>query len=59
MESDEIADKNAASMKLLARPDLSMFTDSTTINDFLNADQKALLKSSSPSAAFRSPPSSR
>ncbi len=44
VESDEIADKNAASMKLLARPDLSMFTDSTTINDFLNADQKALLE---------------
>lgn len=44
VESDEIADKNAASAKLLARPDLSMFTDGKTIYDFLNADQKAMLE---------------
>jgi uncharacterized protein YbaP (TraB family) len=44
VESDEIADKNAASAKLMARPDLSMFTDSHTIYDFLTPDQKAMLE---------------
>lgn len=44
VESDEIADKNAASAKLLARPDLSMFTDGKTIYDFLTPEQKSMLE---------------
>ena len=44
VESDEIADKNKASMALLARPDLTMFTDSHTINDFITPEQKVTLE---------------
>ena len=44
VESNEIADKQKASAALMARPDLTMFTDGKTINDYINADQKALLE---------------
>jgi uncharacterized protein len=44
VESDEIADKQKASAALLARPDLTMFTDGKTIYDFIDDNQKAMLE---------------
>lgn len=44
IESDEILDPKVASAKLLAHPELTMFTDGKTINNYLTADEKALLE---------------
>lgn len=45
LESDEILDQKAASLKLFAKPDLMMFSDSKTIIDYLSPeDQKVLEK---------------
>ncbi|MFP5077430.1 TraB/GumN family protein [Rhizobium sp. YIM 134829] len=44
VESDEIADETKASAAMLSRPDLSMFTDGKSLDDFLSADDKATLE---------------
>lgn len=44
VESDEIADQKKANTSLMARPDLTMFTDGKTIYDYLTADQKTMLE---------------
>lgn len=38
VESDEIADEKKAGAAIMARPDLTMFTDGRTITDFLDKD---------------------
>ncbi len=46
LESDEIVDPKAASLKLFAKPDLMMFSDKKTLIDYLSPeDQKVLEKS--------------
>lgn len=44
VESDEIADETKASAAMLARPDLSMFTDGKSLEDFLSPGDKATLE---------------
>jgi uncharacterized protein YbaP (TraB family) len=44
LESNEILDEKKASVKLLATPDLMMFTDGKAITDFLNPEQKQLVE---------------
>lgn len=43
VESDEIADEKKASMALLARPDLTMFTDGRTITSLLDEKDAGIL----------------
>ncbi|MBD9374838.1 TraB/GumN family protein [Rhizobium sp. ARZ01] len=43
VESDEIADEKRASVALLARPDLTMFTDGRTITGLLGEKDSAIL----------------
>jgi hypothetical protein len=43
VESDEIADKKKAQAILMARPDLTMFTNGKSIYDYINDDQKKRL----------------
>lgn len=44
VESDEILDDKKAAAALLLRPDLTMFTDGTSITDHLSADDTARLE---------------
>jgi hypothetical protein len=44
LESDEILDQQAASLKLFAKPDLMMFSDSKTINDYLSPEDRKVLE---------------
>lgn len=44
VESDEILDKKKASMRLMARPELTMLTNGKTIYDYIDDKQKALLE---------------
>ncbi|OAP39083.1 polysaccharide biosynthesis protein GumN [Sinorhizobium glycinis] len=44
VESDEIIDERKASAAILMRPDLTMFADNRTIDDFLEAKDRALLE---------------
>lgn len=44
LESDEILDQKAASLKLFAQPNLMMFSDTKTINDYLSPDDKKVLE---------------
>ncbi len=39
VESDEIADGKKAAAAIMARPDLTMFTDGSSITDFLDAEE--------------------
>lgn len=43
VESDEIADEKKAGVTILARPDLTMFTDGKSITDFLDKDDTETL----------------
>ena len=43
VESDEIADEKKASVAIMARPDLTMFTDGKSITDFLDTKDAATL----------------
>lgn len=43
IESDEIADEKKASMAIMARPDLTMFTDGKSITDFLDKEDAKTL----------------
>lgn len=43
VESDEIADEKKAAAAIMARPDLTMFTDGKSITDFLNEEDAAKL----------------
>src|SRR6218665_3781773 len=43
VESDEIADEKKAGAAILARPDLTMFTDGKSITDFLDKEDAATL----------------
>lgn len=43
VESDEIADEKKASMAIMARPDLTMFTDGKSITDFLDKEDAETL----------------
>ncbi|MDB5522657.1 MAG: polysaccharide biosynthesis protein GumN [Rhizobium sp.] len=44
LESDEILDQQAASLKLFAKPDLMMFGGTKTITDYLSADARKVLE---------------
>jgi uncharacterized protein YbaP (TraB family) len=44
VESDEILDEKKAALALLAKPELTMFTDGTTISKYLSADDNAKLE---------------
>lgn len=44
IESDEILDEKKAAIALLAKPDLTMFTDGTTISKLLDAGERAKLE---------------
>jgi uncharacterized protein YbaP (TraB family) len=44
LESDEILDQKAASLKLFAKPDLMMFADKKTIIDYLTPDDQKVLE---------------
>lgn len=44
VESDEIADETKASAAMMARPDLSMFTDGKSLDDYLSAEDRATLE---------------
>lgn len=44
VESDEIIDEKKSAAAILMRPDLTMFADNKTINDFLDADERAQLE---------------
>jgi uncharacterized protein YbaP (TraB family) len=44
IESDEILDENKASMALLAKPELTMFTDGTTIQKLLSPEDSSRLE---------------
>lgn len=44
VESDEILDEKKATMTLLAKPDLTMFSDGSTISKFLSAEDNARLE---------------
>ena len=44
LESDEILDQKAASIKLFAQPDLMMFSDKKTIIDYLSPDDRKVLE---------------
>lgn len=43
VESDEIADERKAASAVLARPDLTMFTDGRSITDFVDAEEEVVL----------------
>ena len=43
VESDEIADETKAGLAIMARPDLTMFTDGKSITDFLDKEDAAKL----------------
>jgi uncharacterized protein YbaP (TraB family) len=44
LESDEILDQKAASLKLFAKPELMMFSDNKSITDYLSPEDKAVLE---------------
>ncbi|HXV29872.1 MAG TPA: TraB/GumN family protein [Sinorhizobium sp.] len=44
IESDEIVDQKKASAAIMMRPDLTMFADNKTINDFLEPNDRARLE---------------
>ncbi|SMC77237.1 TraB/GumN family protein [Rhizobium sp. RU36D] len=44
IESDEILDEKKASMAMLTRPDLTMFTDGTTLSDHLSPEDAKTLE---------------
>jgi uncharacterized protein YbaP (TraB family) len=44
VESDEILDEKKAALALLAKPELTMFTDGSTISKYLSADDNAKLE---------------
>lgn len=44
VESDEILDEKKAAIALLAKPDLTMFTDGSTISKYLSPDDNARLE---------------
>jgi uncharacterized protein len=44
VESDEILDEKKAALALLAKPELTMFTDGTTISKYLTPDDNAKLE---------------
>src|ERR1700744_2958074 len=44
VESDEILDEKKAALALLAKPELTMFTDGTTISKYLSADDNTKLE---------------
>lgn len=44
VESDEIIDEQKSAAAILMRPDLTMFADNKTINDFLDADDRTRLE---------------
>lgn len=44
VESDEIIDERKASAAIMMRPDLTMFADNKTINDFLEPEDRARLE---------------
>ncbi len=44
VESDEILDEKKAALSLLAKPELTMFTDGSTIGKYLSADDNARLE---------------
>ena len=44
VESDEILDEKKAALALLAKPELTMFTDGSTIGKFLSAEDNARLE---------------
>jgi hypothetical protein len=44
LESDEILDPKAASLKLFAKPDLMMFSDNKTLIDYLSPDDQKVLE---------------
>ena len=43
VESDEIADEKKAALAIMARPDLTMFTDGKSITDFLDTEETTTL----------------
>lgn len=44
VESDEILDQQKATAKLMAKPDLMMFTDGKSITDYLTPEQKTTME---------------